>query len=182
MKRKLAYFLNNYLWLRRTSEIIGVEILISVLATLLYYTGFYSSLPIIFLTTLGLTVVYLVWTVLCLYRFRCNVNGKKRYYVVNLPIYAVLFAGAIVTGCLDVEPVYTFLFMPFKLFHFAAQLWSFPGARHMSRPVSAALTSIVIAIPVILIPFFLSTKRKIKLKGRRNPSKKEESDKNETRR
>ena len=70
--------------------------------------------------------------------------------------------------------------MPFKLLHFAAKVWPFPGAGHMSRPVSAALMSVVFAIPVIVMPFFLSTKRKLRMRGIKVPPKTKESENNET--
>ena len=82
----------------------------------------------------------------------------------NVPIYFSMFAGAIVTGIFDTEPVYTYMFMPFKLFRYATAIWNPFGTEPMSRPLSALLVSVLIAIPVVIIPFFLSTDRKAYIK------------------
>ena len=162
MKYKVLIF---PLFIRRVIEIIVVEIFLSALATALSYVGLYDSPQSVFLASLATAVVYFVWTVYCLISFRNSVRGKKVYFLVNVPICAALFAGAIISGMFESEPAYTFLFLPFKVFHFAAKIWSFPGAGHMSRPLSTALMSAAIAIPLILIPLIFSTKRKLKMRG-----------------
>ena len=149
--------------INRTLDIIGVEIFLSLLAMSLYFTDFYVAYDIVFWAALVVTVIYLGWTVFCLYRFRLFFKGKETFFKVNAPLYGALFAAAIITSLFDTEPYYTFLFMPFKLFHFASLCWSFPGAGHMTRPVSAILVSVLIAIPLVLIPGFLTTKRKEKV-------------------
>ena len=122
------------------------------------------SLDIVFWAALTVTLIYLGWTVFCLYRFRLYFNGKRTFFLINAPLYGVLFAAAIITSGFDTEPYYTFLFMPFKLFHFAALSWSFPGAGYMNRPVSALLISILFAIPLVFIPEVITSKRKQKVK------------------
>ena len=150
--------------INRTLDIIGVEIFLSLLAMSLYFADFYVAYDVVFWASLTVTVVYLGWTVYCLFRFRLKIEGKKDFFKINAPIYGVLFASAIITSLFDTEPYYTFLFMPFKLFHFAALSWSFPGAGHLSRPVSALLVSVIIAIPLVLIPAVITSRRKQKVK------------------
>ena len=153
------------LTVRRFIEIIFVEIALSTVTALLSYAGLYKSYQSAFLSCLIITVAYFAWTVYCLMSFRLAVYGKKQYFLVNLPIYALLFAAAIICGKLDIEPVYSFLFAPFKFFHYAAKCWAFPGSGRMSRSVSAALVSAGFAIPLVIIPFIISTKHKLKIRG-----------------
>ena len=149
---------------RRIIEVIGVMILLSALVTALDLFGVFKNADIVFYTDLAITVVYIAWTVWCLYKFRVVFDGKKDFFMINAPIYLTMFAGAIVTGIFDTEPVYTYLFFPFKLVHYLAMIWRFPGAGRVGRPLSAVIMSIVIAIPVIIIPFYLSTARKTYIK------------------
>ena len=154
--------------IRRIIEVICVEIFISALAMSLYFFDLLKDRRVIFFLSAFILVLYLLWTVRCLYRFRVVFDGKKSFFAVNVPIYSVLFATAIIAGFftkLDEDLyIYSFLFMPFKMFRYAAKIWIFPGSGRMTRPVSALLVSILIAIPVVIIPFYLSTDRKMYIK------------------
>jgi hypothetical protein len=161
-EKKASLFL---LILKRAFEVIAVEILLASAATGLYYVGFYSSRSRVFLVSLLVAVIYFGWTAFNLFQFRDNVRGKGVYFLVNLPLYAVLFAGAILSGNFLPNTVYAFLFMPFKLLHYAALSWSFRGAGHLTIPVSAALMSAVFALPLFVVPMILSTKRKRMIRG-----------------
>ena len=156
--------------IRRIIEVICAEMLISALGASLIYFGIIDSAVSTLIIAIVVTVLYLIWTGICLYKFRVVFDGKRDFFLVNIPIYFTLFAGAIVTGYFKPEPVYTFLFMPFKLLRIAARfcytkdLWRFPGAGRMTHSVSAAIISIVITILVIIIPFYISTDRKMYIK------------------
>lgn len=150
--------------IKRIIEVICVEIFLSLLGMSLYFFNLLNDYRVIFFTSAFILVLYIIWTVRRCYKYRVNHDGKKIYYLVNAPFYLILFGSAIITGIFDTERVYSFLFMPFKLFHYAALAWRFPGWGYFTRPVSAALVSILIAIPVVIIPFYLSTDHKAYIK------------------
>ena len=150
-------------FIERTLDIFLVEFIVSALAASMYFTGLFKNYFIVFLTSLAATFIYLGWTVYCLFTFRMYIKGKKYFYFFNLPLYGILFISAIVTGIFETEPYYTFLFMPFKLFYYARKVWSFPGAGHIDRPVSAAVMSAAILAIVIIIPNIINSHRKKKL-------------------
>lgn len=156
--------------IRRILEVILAEMVISALGTCLIYFEIINNAVVTLITAAAVTAIYFVWTVRCLYKFRVVFDGRRDYFLINIPIYGALFAGAIVTGIFKPEPVYSFLFMPFKLlrvaarFCYAVDIWRFPGAGRMTHSVSAIIMSIVFAIPVIIIPFYITTDRKMYIK------------------
>ena len=145
--------------IRRIVEVIGVEILLSAICASLIYFEVINNSVITLITAIVVTLIYFIWTVICLYRFRVIFDGKRDFFLINVPIYIALFAGAIVTGYFKPEPVYTFLFMPFKLLRIAARfcytedVWRFPGAGRITHLISALIMSFVIAIPLSLFLF-----------------------------
>ncbi|MBQ7500225.1 MAG: hypothetical protein IJT91_04960 [Clostridia bacterium] len=147
-------------FIERIIEVIVVEMFVSALGALLYFTGAFKSFKIVFFVSLAETVILLGWNVYCLYAFRLYIVGKKYYLLFNLPVYGALFLAAIITGCFRTEPYYTFIFMPFKLFYYAAKVWSFPGAGHIDRPAAAVMMSLVISIPLALMPLIIDSHRK----------------------
>ena len=150
-------------FIERTLDIFVVEFVLSALATALYFTGAFKNYRIVFLVSLAATLIYIGWTVYCLFTFRMYIKGIKYYYFFNLPLYGILFIGAIVTGIFETEPYYTFLFIPFKLFYYTTKIWSYPGAGHIDRPVSAAMMSMIILAIVLIMPKVINSHRKKEL-------------------
>ena len=160
-----AVHYSRRLYIRRAIEIIVVEILLSTAARAMYDIGYYSTKSFTFIIAFAITAAYFIWTVNRLFHLRLYVDGKKAFYLINAPFYGVLIAGAIALSLFDTEPVYAYLFMPFKLLVYAADRWDFPGSAYLTRPVSAVIMSVVFALPVILMPVIVSTKRKSRMMG-----------------
>ena len=154
--------------IKRIIEVIFVEIFLSALAMSLTFFGLLKDIRVSLLISAFILALYIVWTVIRCYRYRIKHTGKKKYFLVNAPFYLALFLSAIVPGFFipdnAKDSVYSFLFMPFKLFRYATRIWNPFGDGLMSRPLSALLVSVIIAIPVVIIPFVLSSDRKAYIK------------------
>ncbi|MBR5539191.1 MAG: hypothetical protein IKU61_04760 [Clostridia bacterium] len=91
----------------------------------------------------------LVYLYICLEGYIVSVEDLKSYFLVNFLVIAILCAGAITMAVLNVEPLYTFLFFPFKFFN---------AVFRMSKTASAIISSVFLFVYVAVAPIISARK------------------------
>ena len=154
---------------RRFVEAIIVEFLLSLSIIIFARMGLVKTdlLALIFASVFA--VAYLVWTVICLFGYRISIDGKKTYYITNFLVYSILSALVMsitiaihflgsgkLSTCLNL--CNSFLFFPFKVFHYLGQ-WA--GLR-IGLSLSAAIFSAIIFIIVAVLPLLVNKPKYLK--------------------
>lgn len=151
---------------RRFVEAILVEVALSLFAILLYLINFFKNEMLIIVVCSAFAIIYLVWTVICLFGYRISIAGKQTYYKTNLFVYSVLsLAALIVTTAIHfvknskllfaLKLCNSALFFPFKIFHYLGKLVGL----NIGFAPSAAMFSALIFIIVLLLPVFVNKRR-----------------------
>ena len=63
-------------------------------------------------------VVNMVYLIRCLKLYLYSTESYRAYYKVNLCVFAIFAALCIMLAYLNIEPLYTYFFMPYKLLTF----------------------------------------------------------------
>lgn len=101
---------------RRFSEYFASEIALSIVGT--FFLNFIVK-KITGAMAICVMLLCLVLNIICIYR--CLMShiyraGKKKYLNVNLKVFLVFAAINLVMARLNLEPFYTWLFLPYKIF------------------------------------------------------------------
>ncbi|MBE7034108.1 MAG: hypothetical protein E7406_07785 [Ruminococcaceae bacterium] len=137
---------------RRIYETLAYHIFVSVVVALLFYFNYLEPGYKLSVCMLGLTALFDIVTIsffTSIY-YKYTEEDNKTFYKTNLLAISLLVVPAILFAFIDsaisLEPVYTFLFFPFKLGMIAFG---------MSKLVSAFVFSIILLTVAVIIPLFL---------------------------
>ena len=129
---------------RRIIEFFVPEMILSAIFTFLFRHGYMYETP---RTTVIIIFVCLITGGIHLFRsllgYMFFSQNKEVYLKVNLTAFAVFFSVNLLMGCLNCEPLYTYLFLPYKLFTFYG----------MSKVQSLLVINAVKLLFVLALPF-----------------------------
>ncbi len=131
---------------KRLAETIGVHFALSACFAAVFAFGLLpQTLTTISLSMLGFLCIYWQFQIKCLKEYRLSTCSIKKYFLVNFTMMSILVIIGLCLAIFDVEPLYTWLFFPFKLFTiiFDAAKW-----------LSAAIIGAVYLGITALIPVF----------------------------
>ena len=154
---------------RRLVEAIVLEFVLSLSIILFYLMGLVKTHPLALIFSAVLAVVYLIWTVFCLFGYRMSIDGKKTYYKTNLIIYSILsvivLSITVAIHFLEHGKLFNilircnaFLFFPFKVFYYLGVV---SGIRIGLAPSAAMLLAIIFII-VIVLPLLVNKRKYLK--------------------
>ena len=154
---------------RRFVEAILLEFVLSLSILIFFRMGFVKSDLLALMFSSAFAVIYLVWTVICLFGYRMSIDGKKTYYVTNFFIYSILSALVLTITVVihflgDGKLSYylklcnSLFFFPFKAFHYLG-LWA--GLR-IGLSLSAAILLAIIFIIVAVLPLLVNKPKYLK--------------------
>ena len=132
---------------RRLLETVGSQILLSVAFSLMFHFGIIPQ--IIGTVTLAMVLcllIYFVFLFVCLKGYLLSVGNLKKYFTVNLTVVAILALLSISFAALDIEPLFTWLFFPVKVFTIKLST---------IKVVSATVISFLYFAFTALMPFFV---------------------------
>ncbi len=154
---------------RRFVEAILLEFVLSLLIIIFARMGLVKNDLLALIFSSIFAVIYLVWTVICLFGYRMSIDGKKTYYITNFFVYSVLSALVMsITIAIHflgegklsyyLKLCNSLLFFPFKVFHYFGRL---AGLR-IGFSLSAAIFSVIIFIIVAVLPLLVNKKKYLK--------------------
>ncbi len=133
--------------LRRLVEIIGVHFALSACFAAVFALGFLPQIGgIASLAMLCCMCVYWYFQLKCLKGHLLYTCDVTEYFIVNVTAMALLAVSGLILAVLNVEPIFTWIFFPFKLFVIRneAPKW-----------LSAALIGAAYLGVTVLVPMFV---------------------------
>ena len=104
---------------KRISEYFSAQLIPSVIFTYLFTNNIlaqtFAACVIVMLLCIIGNAVYLIW---CLKNYLHSTESYGAYYKVNLSVFLAFAALCILLAYINIEPIYTYFFMPYKLLTF----------------------------------------------------------------
>lgn len=128
---------------KRLAELFVSELALSALVTLLFEAEVIPVMKSTMLIFSGavLAVTAAFWFV-CLRDYYFAVAGHKMYYKTNLFVWGIFFVISMVFAVFNLEPLFTWLFMPCKLLRYAG----------LPKAVSALFMNLILFVCVFIAP------------------------------
>ena len=128
---------------KRLAELFVSEIVMSVIVTLLFEAEIIPVMKSTVLIFSGavLAVTAAFWFI-CLRDYYFAVAGHKMYYKTNLIVLGIFFVISMVFAVFNLEPLFTWLFMPCKLLRYTG----------LPKTVSALLANLILFVCVFIAP------------------------------
>ena len=132
----------------RLMETLGTEIIVSAICSVLFYFGILEqTVRICSLVMFLCAVLNIVRLVLDLKRYcRHSRTKKKGYYKTNLTVVLIVMVLTLVLSGFNIEPLFTWLFFPFKLLYIRFGV---------PKLVSALALNAVYALVTVIMPVFI---------------------------
>lgn len=128
---------------KRLVELFFSEIALSALVTLLFEARIIpvmTSTALIF-SGVVLVIVAVFWF-FCLREYYFAVAGHKMYYKTNLVVLGIFFVISMVFAAFDLEPLFTWLFLPCKFLRYAG----------LPKAISPLLMNLILLVCVFIAP------------------------------
>ncbi len=138
----------------RLMETLGTEIILSVICSVLFYLGILEqTIRTCSLVMFLCAVLNIVRLVVDLKRYcRHSRTGKRGYYKTNLTVVGVVAVLSLTLSGFNAEPLFTWLFFPFKLLYIRFGV---------PKLVSALVLNVVYVVVTVCMPIFIKLPKKI---------------------
>lgn len=144
------------LFLRRLMEHFSVGVLTSVLCTcfLLNVTDTVTK-AVVFLVMLLCITLHIIHLCGCLAEQWSFTFDAIDYYVINIAVFLIYSAANITMAVQNVEPIYTYIFLPYKMFTIF----------DVSKVTSAILVNIIMISFIVIVPVATRPRGKERFRG-----------------
>ncbi|MBE7031795.1 MAG: hypothetical protein E7401_02400 [Ruminococcaceae bacterium] len=144
------------LFLRRLIEHFSVGILTSVLCTcFLLNVVDTTTKAVVFLVMLLCITLHIIHFCSCLAEQWSFTFDPIDYYVINIAVSLLYAAANITMAVKNVEPIYTYIFLPYKMFTIF----------DVSKVTSAVLVNLIMIFFIIIVPIASRPRGKNRFRG-----------------
>lgn len=144
------------LFLRRLVEHFAVGILTSVLCTCFLLNAVDTTTKaVVFLVMLLCITLHITHFCGCLAEQWSFTYDPIDYYVINIAVFLIYSAANIIMAVRNIEPIYTYIFLPYKLFTIF----------DVNKVTSAVLVDLIMLFFIVIVPVATRPRGKNRFRG-----------------